>query len=280
MDLNTMPQAGRPEPGSRHEVTVERVAALGRGVARLEGLTVLASRAIPGERVTVELEQVRPRHALGRVVAVHSPAPERVTPPCAHYAECGGCDWQHVAYPTQVIFKRQVLLEQLERIGGVSLPVAFTLHPAEPTLAYRDKLEFVPVSAAEGGVPRPGFAGLADQTRVAVDPCLLAPPEYTRLAAAALAALARAGMPDPMRTVRRLTVQGTLGADGAPALALTLHMADASALAAAGERREPLLEGLRQSGIAVALVGLSAPGRGHAGPMRRNLLGPEWLIKG
>ncbi|HEX9841809.1 MAG TPA: TRAM domain-containing protein, partial [bacterium] len=145
MDPSTTPQTGAPEPGTRLEVTIESAAALGRGVARVEGFTVLVARGVPGEQVTVEIERSFPRYALARVVAVRHAALARREPPCAHFAECGGCDWQHLDYPDQLGIKRAVLTEQLERIGGVAVPAQWHLVAAPQPLAYRDKLEFTPV---------------------------------------------------------------------------------------------------------------------------------------
>src|SRR3989338_5536277 len=116
MDLSTTPQPGAPGPGARLEVVIERAAALGRGVARVDGLTLLVARGVPGEQVTVEIERSFPRYALARVVAVRQAALARREPPCAHFAQCGGCDWQHLDYPDQLGIKRAVLAEQLERI--------------------------------------------------------------------------------------------------------------------------------------------------------------------
>ena len=57
---------------------------------------------IPGERVRVR--RVRPlgRATLAEIVAVEEASPNRVAPRCRHAGRCGGCAWQHVAYPEQL----------------------------------------------------------------------------------------------------------------------------------------------------------------------------------
>jgi 23S rRNA (uracil1939-C5)-methyltransferase len=202
-------------------------------VARVDGLTLLVARGVPAEEVTVEVERTFPRYALARVVAVRRAALARVEPPCPHFAECGGCDWQHVDYPAQLGIKRAVLAEQLERIGGQSVPEVWALIPAPAPLAYRDKLDFVPVPvpAEQGGGYAPAFHGLDGERRVPIAHCRLAPEPCTRLAQALLDALVQAGTLPPgaggaaaPAALQRLTVQTTERPDGTPGLAVLLHL--------------------------------------------------------
>ena len=43
---------------------------------------------LPGERVRV---RVREGGGQAELLDILSPSPQRVTPPCPHYAACGGC---------------------------------------------------------------------------------------------------------------------------------------------------------------------------------------------
>ena len=56
------------------------------------------------------------------LLTVREAAPERVTPPCAHYGECGGCDLQHLALGAQRAHKVAVLTEALRRAKIDPLP--------------------------------------------------------------------------------------------------------------------------------------------------------------
>ena len=107
------------------EVQAERLATGGEAVAHLEdGRVVFVRGALPGEHVRIALTEQKKRFARARVLDVLSPAPERVEPDCAHAGsgECGGCDWMHIDPAAQTTLKRQLVIEQLQRLGGVSAP--------------------------------------------------------------------------------------------------------------------------------------------------------------
>ncbi len=101
------------------EVSVERITNGPEALAHLaDGRVVLIEGALPGERVEVELVEQRRDYArarLGRILSPPGPSPARRPAPCPVAGECGGCSWQHVAYPEQLAFKREVVLCELRR---------------------------------------------------------------------------------------------------------------------------------------------------------------------
>ncbi len=114
--------AESPPPDSLLRLQVGPVAHGGHCVARHEGRVVFVRHSLPGEVVLARVVQ-RPAH--GRfwradAVQVLQLSPNRVLPPCPVAGECGGCDWQHAELATQRELKRTVVLEQLQRLGGLS----------------------------------------------------------------------------------------------------------------------------------------------------------------
>ena len=98
---------------------LESLAHDGRGVAHLEGKAAFIDGALPGETVAFRYTARHRKHDEGRVSSVLVPSPERVEPRCLHAAICGGCSLQHLAPRAQIEAKQQVLIDNLERIGGV-----------------------------------------------------------------------------------------------------------------------------------------------------------------
>ena len=231
MDPNTTPPTGKPTEGERLEVTLETMGSQAMAVARTGGFTLLVERGIPGERVEVEVNRVHSRHATAHVTQVLEPSSDREAPPCPVFEACGGCDWQHVKYETQVSYKREVVNDQLQRIGGLQVDNDWPITTSPEKIAYRDKVEFVVTHDGLGY--RPALHGVDPSQKVAIKECLLVPPEYTTLAATALEMVAEHGDaeaidPSAPNGLVRMSVQGTLASGGnedIPALALTLHFA-------------------------------------------------------
>ena len=130
-------------------VRITGFASGGDGVGRLsDGRVVFVAGGIPGERV--ELLDVRThkkvlRARAGRIVEAGS---DRVEPRCAHFGTCGGCRWQHVRYSAQLLAKRQILLDALKRIGGMTLEEKIEIEPSPDPYGYRARARWI--ESAEG----------------------------------------------------------------------------------------------------------------------------------
>ena len=133
----------RPRPGDEIVVTVDRLTYGGQGIARTEGLAVFVNGAAPCETVRTKVRRTFRRHVEADVVEIVEPSPDRIVPRCAHFREgCGGCTWQHVAYPAQLAAKQAAVKDSLERLGGFR---EVPLHPivaAPDAFYYRNKMEF------------------------------------------------------------------------------------------------------------------------------------------
>ena len=106
-------------------VTIERIAAGGDGVGRLEdGMTVFVPRTAPGDHVELEAVERRRRYARARVRHRSAAGPDRVEPSCGHYVGdgCGGCQLQHLDSAAQLEAKRRIVGDALRRIGGLDVP--------------------------------------------------------------------------------------------------------------------------------------------------------------
>ena len=67
---------------------------------------------LPGERV-----RVRPGKERLELVEVLEPSPERIAPPCPHFAACGGCTLQHWEMSAYSAWKRDMVQVLLGRAG-------------------------------------------------------------------------------------------------------------------------------------------------------------------
>jgi len=78
-------------------LAIEKPAAGGRMIARVDGQVVLVGGAIPGERVTARIERIRKGVAYADAARVEEPSADRREPVPGRL--CGGCLCAHIAYP-------------------------------------------------------------------------------------------------------------------------------------------------------------------------------------
>jgi 23S rRNA (uracil1939-C5)-methyltransferase len=110
----------------------------GAGLARSEGKAIFVPFTLPGEEVEAHIVEDKGGYATAELDAVIEPRAERVPPPCPYFGACGGCHYQHAAYPAQVEIKIAILHETLERAKIREIPEIDALI-GDP-LAYRNRV--------------------------------------------------------------------------------------------------------------------------------------------
>ncbi len=128
--------------GAIFELSIEKMAYGGQGVARLNGLVLFVRTAIPGDRVEAMVIKKKRDYAMARVTALLEPSPDRIIAPCPYSGFCGGCQWQHVAYERQLDYKKDHVKDAMARIGALSDILVHDVIPSENHFAYRNKMEF------------------------------------------------------------------------------------------------------------------------------------------
>jgi 23S rRNA (uracil1939-C5)-methyltransferase len=92
---------------------------------------------LPGEVVEARLLEQANAFGEASLVQVLTGSEDRLQPRCAHFGQCGGCHYQHAAYPAQIQMKSAIMQETLQRAGLTALP-AIQTHAGEPW-AYRNR---------------------------------------------------------------------------------------------------------------------------------------------
>ncbi|GIP52909.1 23S rRNA (uracil(1939)-C(5))-methyltransferase RlmD [Paenibacillus vini] len=165
----------------------------GEGVGRAEGYTLFVQGALPGEKVRVKVLKTKKQYGYAKLLDVLEASPDRVAAPCPIYDRCGGCQLQHWSYAGQLAWKRQHVVDALERIGklhvagepgpaagadedadaaerGPGITVLPTLGMAEPW-RYRNKAQ-VPVGVTDGALVG-GFYARGSHRIVDMEMCLI-----------------------------------------------------------------------------------------------------------
>lgn len=123
-------------------ILVENFAAEGKSISRVNGKVLFIENAIPGDVVDVRIFKSKKSFMEGVSIKIHEKSSSRLEPFCPHFGICGGCKWQNVNYQTQTEYKHQQVIDQLTKIGKVSIPEINTILPSKETVFYRNKLEY------------------------------------------------------------------------------------------------------------------------------------------
>ncbi len=174
----------RPKRGfknhHRREVVLDvtHIAHGGEAFGRVEGKVIFVPYAIPGERVRVEIVQEKKTWARARLLEVLAPSPDRVPPPCPYFGMdgCGGCQWQHIDYDRQLTLKREVVVDQLRRLGHIAEPPVREVLPVGAPFHYRNHMQFT-----VGSDGRLGLIKSESHTVIPVDTCLLLHPSLVEI---------------------------------------------------------------------------------------------------
>lgn len=159
----------------------------GEGVGRVEGFTLFVQGALPGEKVRAKVLKTKKQYGYAKLLNLVEASSARIAAPCEIYDQCGGCQLQHMDYTAQLAWKRQLVVDNLERIGKLRVsggPAGGDAEAAQtegilvrPTLGmdepwrYRNKAQ-VPIGVTEGGLVG-GFYARGSHRIIDMETCLI-----------------------------------------------------------------------------------------------------------
>lgn len=93
-----------------HTITIEKLITGAYGLGRLaNGMVVHAPFVLSGETVRIKQVRRQKKYVSAEVVEILEHSPHRISPACALYGKCGGCNMQHIDYDKQTILKSSIL---------------------------------------------------------------------------------------------------------------------------------------------------------------------------
>jgi tRNA/tmRNA/rRNA uracil-C5-methylase (TrmA/RlmC/RlmD family) len=155
------------QAGQRLELDITTVAFGGDGIGRVDNFVVFVPFVIEGERVEVEIVEVKRRYATADLVRVITPSPKRAEPRCPYYAKCAGCQYQHIAYAHQLELKRRQIRDVFERIGKMANPPIESVVGSPREYHYRNKI-------VVHGPGKPGFWSVRGRSIIGIEQCAIA----------------------------------------------------------------------------------------------------------
>ena len=182
---------------NRCEVTATELddAGLGVGPSAAPARRIHVADLLPGESAEVMIDHHSPHksEAWGHIVRrIGGSSDLRVEPACPSFGRCGGCTWQHLAYPAQLIAKQRRVERAIEEALGSSAAVVARVVPSPSTVGYRNKGKYVVGYAADRLV----LGAYAPRTHEVIDTlgCRIVAPVIDEVAIWVRGAAERAGL--------------------------------------------------------------------------------------
>ena len=121
------------------ELRIDQLANLGMGVGRVDDWVVMVPFVIPGELVKVRIYRNYSHYSEADLLEIIEPSEYRVTPKCALFSACGGCQYQHIDYEEQLRIKTQQVQELLKKNGDIEFSVSLA-KSSKQVYGYRSKI--------------------------------------------------------------------------------------------------------------------------------------------
>lgn len=160
---------------------------LGCGVGRAEdGRAVFVSGTVAGDLARVQIIKVNKTFAVGRLLQIVTPSPDREEGFCRAPLSCGGCVYRHLSYERELELKREYV-EHCFRKAGLSDVSVLKTETTGKTTGYRNKAEY-PITMSKNGLVG-GFYAQKTHRVVEASACALQPPIFGEILKATLAIL-------------------------------------------------------------------------------------------
>ena len=126
--------------GDQISLAIHDIAFGGEGVGRVDDFVVFVPFVLVGETVAAEITEVKKNFARAKLLRVEQPSPERVEPACRYFGACGGCQYQHIAYPAQLRLKHKQISDLFERVGKIPSDKIAPVIPCPQPYGYRNRI--------------------------------------------------------------------------------------------------------------------------------------------
>ncbi|MGE7838752.1 23S rRNA (uracil(1939)-C(5))-methyltransferase RlmD [Viridibacillus arvi] len=154
----------------RLTVYIEDLTHDGAGVAKIDGYPLFIQGGLPDETAEVHVLKTLKNYGFAKIINITEPSPDRVVAPCPVFAQCGGCQLQHLSYEGQLKWKEKMVRNVMTRIGKIDAPV-LPVKGMDNPWNYRNKAQ-IPFGL-NGEAPIAGFYKTKSHDIVDTDRCLI-----------------------------------------------------------------------------------------------------------
>ena len=165
------------EKGTIVETKIIDISHEGKGVAKVDGLTVFIDGGTIGDTVKAEITQMKKNFAFGKTLEIIKPSRYRVESNCKTSEDCGGCQLRELDYEKQLKLKTDKVKNDFERIGKLKNVLIHDTIGMNKPVRYRNKAQ-VPVGENHIGFYKKGSNSIVD-----TDECVIQSKETEKVIA-------------------------------------------------------------------------------------------------
>lgn len=126
--------------GDRLNLKIEKIVHKGLGLSRHQEIVVFVPFVCENEEVEVLVTEVKKNYAHAEAVKIVTENQEqRSIPICPVYGTCGGCDFQHLNYKSQISIKKRIIEQFLKKLK-IELP-EIDVFQASNEFFYRNRIQ-------------------------------------------------------------------------------------------------------------------------------------------
>lgn len=130
--------------GDRFPLTIKKLGVAGQGIGYFKHKVCFVPGALPNEVVVAEVTKVHEKYLEAAIHRLKKTSSDRVIPRDDYALDTGGFELENLAYPAQLRFKRQMVIESLAKFK----PRGYRHYEVRPTIGsekqygYRNKAQF------------------------------------------------------------------------------------------------------------------------------------------
>ena len=156
------------------ELKIDGFTSEGSGVGHFDGMAVFVPGGAKGDTVLCHIIKAKKNYAVGKLIELIEPSPDRTAPDCPLFSRCGGCVYRHISYDAEKGLKTQRVVDCFARLGHIEISPEPIVGGARER--YRNKAQY-PVRMERGEL-KIGFYSEKSHRVTDCEDCLLQPEEF------------------------------------------------------------------------------------------------------
>lgn len=137
-----MPRQNRRKHIFLENIEIINTASKGKSIAKHDGRVIFVKGAVPGDVCNITVYKRRKKYWEASIDKILKNSKKRIEPKCSHFGTCGGCKWQNMNYQSQLEFKQNEVINNLSKIGGITISKFHKIIGSKKIFNYRNKMEF------------------------------------------------------------------------------------------------------------------------------------------